>query len=313
MDTPFPYFGSKEAVAQKIWDRFGKVEAYVEPFFGSGRVLFNSPYVPNNEVINDANFWVSNFWRAIKKDPEQVAHYCDYPVSEIDQHARGDYLYYRHDVDKFKESMLLDPEFCDPKSAGWWAYGMSTSIMGSFTMPKRKFKAKKRIQRSKPQVSGGRRGVARYGLDGDEMRHFIFELSERLRYVAIMCGDWSRAVSDSVLKSEGITAIFFDPPYGNVGRSTKLYGKQDDTIVATDVMNWCKKNEGRRYLRIAVCGYESEHHKLKDWDCLNWSTSGGMNNVSRSKDVVNRHREKILFSPSCLREPSLFDLFSSQE
>lgn len=39
LKAPFPYFGGKSKVAPLIWERFGVVSNYVEPFFGSGAVL----------------------------------------------------------------------------------------------------------------------------------------------------------------------------------------------------------------------------------------------------------------------------------
>lgn len=37
--APFPWFGGKSQVASIVWDRFGDVLNYIEPFFGSGAVL----------------------------------------------------------------------------------------------------------------------------------------------------------------------------------------------------------------------------------------------------------------------------------
>lgn len=123
----------------------------------------------------------------------------------------------------------------------------------------------------------------------------------------------TRVVEESTFKSFKTTAIFFDPPYGAKGQFGKAYGKEDSNIIARDVMYWCKMKEDRKDLRIAVCGYEGEHNKLTSWTKLNWSTNGGMNNTSKSKEVLNKDREIVLFSPSCLSEPSLYDLFSSLE
>ena len=41
LDAPFPWFGGKRRVAPIVWQRFGDVQNYVEPFFGSGAVLLN--------------------------------------------------------------------------------------------------------------------------------------------------------------------------------------------------------------------------------------------------------------------------------
>jgi site-specific DNA-adenine methylase len=36
LKAPFPWFGGKSKVAPIVWERFGDVQNYVEPFFGSG-------------------------------------------------------------------------------------------------------------------------------------------------------------------------------------------------------------------------------------------------------------------------------------
>jgi hypothetical protein len=42
--------------------------------------------------VNDIDGYVSNFWRAVQADPELVAHYADWPVNEVDLHARHRWL-----------------------------------------------------------------------------------------------------------------------------------------------------------------------------------------------------------------------------
>ena len=88
MKAPFPWFGGKSKVAHLVWDRFGNVPNYCEPFFGSGAVLLSRPHEPKVETINDRDCFISNFWRAVQKAPEEVAHHADWPVNEADQHAR---------------------------------------------------------------------------------------------------------------------------------------------------------------------------------------------------------------------------------
>ena len=52
--SPFPYFGGKRKVAAQVWQRFGKVQNYVEPFAGTAAVLFARPLpFDGNETIND--------------------------------------------------------------------------------------------------------------------------------------------------------------------------------------------------------------------------------------------------------------------
>ena len=88
LKAPFPWFGGKSRVADIVWDRFGDVANYVEPFFGSGAVLLARPHPPRIETVNDLDCMVANFWRAVQSDPEAVAQWCDWPVNEADLHAR---------------------------------------------------------------------------------------------------------------------------------------------------------------------------------------------------------------------------------
>ena len=90
--APFPYFGGKSKIADMVWERLGAVPNYVEPFFGSGAVLLRRPHKPHIETVNDKDGLVSNFWRAVQKDPEQTAYHADWPVNECDLHARHAWL-----------------------------------------------------------------------------------------------------------------------------------------------------------------------------------------------------------------------------
>ncbi len=130
--APFPYMGGKSRVAAEVWRRFGDVPNYVEPFFGSGAVLFKRPaehdWAQRAETVNDADGMVANFWRALKADPEEVAAAADWPVSECDLHARHAWLQgQRDDITRRLEG---DPEFCDAKVAGWWVWATCLWIGG---------------------------------------------------------------------------------------------------------------------------------------------------------------------------------------
>lgn len=93
LQAPFPWFGGKRKVAAEVWARFGAVDNYVEPFFGSGAVLLGRPSpIVGNETINDLDGYVANFWRAIQREPEGVAAWADNPVNENDLHARHVWL-----------------------------------------------------------------------------------------------------------------------------------------------------------------------------------------------------------------------------
>ena len=60
-------------MAKYIISMFPEHHSYLEPFFGSGAVLFNKPR-SNIETENDLDGNVVNLFEWIKKDPERLAH-----------------------------------------------------------------------------------------------------------------------------------------------------------------------------------------------------------------------------------------------
>jgi hypothetical protein len=131
LKSPYPYFGGKRKIASMVWQRFGAVDNVVEPFFGSGAVLLARPEpFDGTETINDADGFVSNFWRSIKSKPDEVAFHADWPVSECDLHARHAWLVGRKD--SMQELLEGDPDWFDTKIAGWWCWGLALWIGSGF-------------------------------------------------------------------------------------------------------------------------------------------------------------------------------------
>lgn len=128
--APFPYYGGKGKRAKKVWEAFGKLDRYIEPFFGSGAVLLRNPWPPKKEIVCDLSPNVSNFWRSIQNDAKEVAKWADYPSNHMDLHAR--HIWLTQWAKDNHDRLWNDPEFYDAKAAGWWAWGMSTWIGGGF-------------------------------------------------------------------------------------------------------------------------------------------------------------------------------------
>lgn len=66
------YPGSKWGLAKWIISYFPEHHSYLEPFFGSGAVLFNKPR-SNIETVNDLDGNVVNLFGWIRSDPERLA------------------------------------------------------------------------------------------------------------------------------------------------------------------------------------------------------------------------------------------------
>jgi site-specific DNA-adenine methylase len=63
--APFPWFGGKSRAAPLVWEAFGNVANYIEPFAGSLAVLLGRPTPPQTETVNDLDCYLANFWRAL--------------------------------------------------------------------------------------------------------------------------------------------------------------------------------------------------------------------------------------------------------
>lgn len=68
------YPGAKWRIAEWIIDNFPEHHSYLEPFFGSGAVLFRKER-SNIETVNDLDGDVINLFEWIRDDPEKLADY----------------------------------------------------------------------------------------------------------------------------------------------------------------------------------------------------------------------------------------------
>jgi len=285
LQAPFPWFGGKSRAASIVWEAFGDVAHYVEPFAGSLAVLLGRPSEPRLETVNDLDCYLANFWRALKHDPDALADHTDWPVNEADLSARHQWLV---DQAEFRERMATDPEFYDAKVAGWWVWGLCAWI-GSGWCDAKKY----RDNRQLPHLGDAGRGVTAY------MR----ALADRLRNVRVACGSWERVLGANIGPNNGLTGILLDPPYayGNVDYGVGGTG----TSLSAEVRAWAIANADRPHLRIALCGYEGEHDMPSGWRCVPWKARKGY--AAQGND--NQHRERVWLSPNCLgaRQAQLFE------
>ena len=311
LDAPFQWFGGKRKVAREVWARFGHVANYVEPFFGSGAVLLGRPgAIAGNETVNDLDGFVANFWRAVANNPEETAQWADNPVNENDLHARHAWLVGARDT--LRPSLEGDPDWCDPKIAGWWVWGISCWIGGGFCSGDGPWHVRDgQLVHLGNQGQGVRRQRVHLGDQGQGVNRkrvhvhsrlvpWFHLLSERLRRVRVCSGDWSRVCGPSVTFKHGLTAVFLDPPYADTAdRAPNLY-REDSASVAHAVREWAIENGDRPDMRIALCGYEEEHSMPATWRVHAWDAGDGYGGLAHGERTGNGRRERIWFSPACL-------------
>ncbi len=299
---PFPWFGGKSRVADIVWERFGRLGNYVEPFFGSGAVLLRCPYPPKTETVNDADCYLSNFWRAVQHAPGDVAAHCDWPVNEADLHARHAWLLAQSD---FRDRMKTDPDFYDAKIAGWWVWGLCQWI-GSGWCDSRFYNGGGHTKL--PHLGDSGRGVHRPSQKlphlgdsgrGGELLDYFLAIAARLRRVRVCCGDWTRVCGPTPTTHLGLTGVFLDPPYGD-SRKRELYAV-DDTEIAAAVRDWAVERGDDKQIRIALCGYEGETEMPDSWECVPWKAPGGYGSQGDKTGQENAGRERVWFSPHCVK------------
>lgn len=338
MKAPFPWFGGKSQAAEAVWAALGDVEHYVEPFAGSLAVLLGRPHPlyrgTYSETVNDIDGLLVNAWRSIQMYPEETAEWAAWPVTEADMHARHLALV-NWRAEHNLELLMGTPEWCDPKMAGWWLWGVACWIGSGWCsgvgpwvrdetgrIAKRDSKEPPGVWRQRPHLSGDGRGVnhptMREALpEGGSLAtapllEWFRELADRLRWVRILNGGWQRAVTSgaskpiSVLMGGGVCGVFLDPPYADTaGRDANIYA-HDSLTVAHDVRAWALAHGADPEYRIVLACFEGEHDgpemEAAGWRAVEWFKkgylTGGMANIGAQES--QQHRERLWLSPHCL-------------
>lgn len=272
----YPYFGNKRRAAEEVWQALGQVDRYIEPFFGSGAVLLGNPNHPKTELINDLDHHVSNLWRALQHDPEEVWRLTRTPLSEVELKARHLWL------KNWKPYDFNDVDAYDAKAAGFWLWVMSVSIaLGNSQL----------ARRGKPCGVKGRTFT----------REQFNEVVDRIQRIEILCGDWKRCLTKATMFPDGFksTGIFLDPPYG-VGVGVPY---EDNTgTVAADVWEWAVANGDNPKLRIVVAGYEDGRVLPEGWTTIERFEHGGRGRSTSKGKNQNHTLERLWLSPHCISD-----------
>ena len=319
MQAPFPWYGGKRRWAEEIWARFGVPDVYVEPFAGSLAILLANPRPAQREIVCDKDGLICNFWRALAHDPDAVAHYADYPTIHHDLTARHAWLV------RWREGAAArleeDPDFYDPKVAGWWVWGVSLWIGGNWC-PEQGVSGKQmphidcrlggngvsqqrnKIPDGRPFIHGrlGGQGVSaqRRNIPHNRLITWFQALADRLKRVVVLNRDWTSAVTPTVLSNTdtGPTAtrcILLDPPYLIDRRKSSLYfGDQSGSVnhIAEASYHWAIEH-GNEF-RIAYCCHAGDFPTPPGWDMLERRFAKQINHAKTT--------DCVMFSPACVRE-----------
>ena len=289
LKAPFPYFGGKSLIAEKVWAMLGECRFYAEPFAGSAAVLLLRPGGGSGtEILNDLDANVVNFWRAVRNAPFSVADACDFPINHSELVARREAL--RLGAARRREKCESCEDWYDAEAAGQYAWVCAASIGGASDLIK---------VRAMPCVLQSRALFSAVAEGGDAVAAWILELHSRLRKVKALCMDWQRMLEHTVKRSTPRPAgIFIDPPYADM-RGDRVY-QEDSPEVSGAVRRWCAEFGRDPTIRIVLCGYLEEHDELLGlgWRKVSWQARKGRRGEGNDTNGL----ERLWCSPGCLAE-----------
>lgn len=226
------YPGSKWSISDWIISFFPEHHSYLEPFFGSGAVLFNKPR-SNIETVNDLDGNVVNLFRWIKDDPERLAHEVYYTP-----YARQVY----------EESFNRIPKNSLYKAVNFY---IRLNMGHGFRTNGEKVGWKNDVQ-------GREKAYA--AQDWTKIPDKIMQAAERLRGVQIEC----RPAVDVIQRFNFPNVLIYaDPPYVLSTRHGKQYQCEMDDRAQNDLLDVLLAHKGH----VLLSGYDSElyNDRLAGW------------------------------------------------
>lgn len=232
MKAIMKYPGSKWSLAEWIISFFPTHHSYLEPFFGSGAVLFNKPR-SNIETVNDLDCEIVNFFEWVKKDPERIAHEIYYTP-----YARQ--VYEDTFVTTPEDSFSRAINFCVQLNMG---HG---------------FRANRNKVGWKNDIQGREKAYA--AMDWGSLPNRILEAAERLRNVQI---ENKPAIELIKRFNYPKVLIYCDPPYVLKTRYGKQYKCEMEDIDHIELLQVLLQHKGL----VVISGYENKIYQemLSDW------------------------------------------------
>jgi len=227
------YPGSKWALADWIISYFPKHHSYLEPFFGSGAVLFNKPR-SNIETINDLDGNVINLFEWIKNDPERLAHEIYYTP-----YARQVY----------EDAFAAVPEDSLERAVNFY---IRLNMGHGFRTNGEKVGWKNDVQ-------GRERSYA--SQDWCNLPERIMQAAERLRGVQIECKPALEVIRRFNFKN---VLIYCDPPYMLGTRHGKQYRCEMDDEAHERLLDVLIAHKGP----VLISGYDTDLYRdmLAGWN-----------------------------------------------
>ena len=234
MNAIIKYPGSKWSIAKWIISHFPPHHSYLEPFFGSGAVLFNKQRSPI-ETVNDLDGDVVNLFEWIRDDPEKLAaaiYWTPYSREVYNRAAAA----YKTETDSFQRALI----FCTKMMMG---HGFRTNEIKVGW---------------KNDVQGREAAYAAKGWCAMPTR--IKEAAERLRGVQIE----NRAALEVIRRFNFPNVLIYaDPPYVLSTRYGKQYRCEMTVEDHAELLTTLKDHSGP----VLLSGYDNPlyNEMLQNW------------------------------------------------
>lgn len=232
------YPGSKQRIANWIISQFPKHHTYLEPYFGSGAILFNKP-ISAIETVNDLDWDVYNLFNCIREDAQKLA-----SIIAMTPYARDAY----EDTYKIQIDDLMG-KICPYHKAQqflikcWQGHGFRTN----------NYKVG-----WKNDVQGRENMYAVY--NWYRLPEWIIGIVDRLKQVQI-----ENRPAVELIKRHNYSNVFIycDPPYLLDTRASKQYKHEMSEQDHVELLELLLQHKGP----VMISGYESDLYNeiLKEW------------------------------------------------
>jgi DNA adenine methylase len=233
------YPGSKWMLANWIIRHMPKHQIYLEPFFGSGAILFNKK-PSKTETINDIDGNVTNLFRVIREQPEELAR-----LVYFTPWARDEYIPFLTSHNDSESFIKTDNDLEDARRflvRCWMAFNGATSDRTGWAS----------------DVAGKERsGPTRRW---NRVPEQIIRVADRLKLVQIENQPAVKLIER--YRSEE-TLIYADPPYVSSSRNSRAYKFEMSDNDHLELLEALDNHPGP----VLLSGYASElyDNRLKHW------------------------------------------------
>lgn len=232
MNSILNYPGAKWNMVKKITSMMPNHKSYLEPFFGSGAVLFNKSR-SMIETVNDLDMDIINFFKVVKERPAELAE-----AISLTPYAREifDNSHENHGVDEFDKALR-------------------------FAIRSRMGHGFKTYQKTGFKVDIYKREKSYCVETWNKMPEIIFEASVRLKQVQIE----NRPALELIKKfNYNNVLIYADPPYLLNTRGGKQYRYEMSEQDHIELLATLIDHKGY----VILSGYPSEmyDHELHKWN-----------------------------------------------